>query len=178
MTALILGGAASGKSGYAEGLVTAACAVPRIYIATMQPFDAECRARIARHRAMRAEKRFETIECYTGLADVHLPQNANVLLECVGNLAANELYSPGGAGENARAAILRGVRGLAVQAENLVIVSNEVCTGGRQYAGDTLRYLRLMAAVNRDIAALADTVCEVVCGLPQYYKGGTGCAYS
>ena len=176
MVSLVVGGAASGKSEYAEGLVLAAGGAPRIYIATMQPFDAECRARIAGHRAMRAEKQFSTIECYTGLAGARLPQNAKELLECLGNLAANELYSPGGAGPQAAGAIVGGVRALAAQAQTLVIVSNEVCAGGRRYAGDTLRYLELMAEINRQIAALADNVCEVVCGLPHYYKGGPGCA--
>ena len=67
MLTLVIGGAASGKSEYAEARVLT---LPgrRIYIATMEPFDDECRARIRKHRAMRAEKGFETVECYTNLA--------------------------------------------------------------------------------------------------------------
>ena len=56
MFTLVVGGAASGKSEYAESLVLQD--LPRYYIATMQPFDGECRARIAKHRRMRAEKQF------------------------------------------------------------------------------------------------------------------------
>ena len=89
MVTLVIGGAASGKSEFAEGLVLAAGDLPRYYIATMQPFDGECRARIRRHRAMRAQKGFETIERYTGLSGVTLPRRSAVLLECVSNLAAN-----------------------------------------------------------------------------------------
>lgn len=172
MLSLVIGGAASGKSSYAEQLILAAGRAPRYYIATMQPFDGECRTRIAKHRAARAGRRFATIECYTGLSDIRLPARGNVLLECMGNLAANELYSAAGAGKDAGRAIAAGVRTLAAQAENLVIVSNEVCAGGQRYAGDTMPYLQLMAYVNRTIAAMADNVCEVACGLPQYYKGG------
>ena len=62
MVTLVIGGAASGKSEFAEGLVLNAGNLPRYYIATMQPFDQECRARICRHREMRAKKRFETVE--------------------------------------------------------------------------------------------------------------------
>ena len=63
MFTLVVGGAASGKSEYAEQLILRAGALPRYYVATMEPFGAEARARIARHRVLRAQKRFETIEC-------------------------------------------------------------------------------------------------------------------
>ena len=106
MMTLVMGGAASGKSEFAEGLILQNGILPRYYIATMQPFDKECCLRIEKHRKMRAQKQFETIECYTGLADLHLPQKGAVLLECMSNLVANELYSPEGAGEEALSAIL------------------------------------------------------------------------
>ncbi len=111
MFTLVIGGAASGKSEYAEGLVLASSHFPRYYIATMEPFDEECRRRVEKHRRMRANKRFETVECYINLSSVRLPERGTVLLECVGNLAANELYSPRGAGNGADAlsAIIGGV---------------------------------------------------------------------
>jgi adenosylcobinamide kinase/adenosylcobinamide-phosphate guanylyltransferase len=140
----------------------------------MQPFDDECRARIQKHRAMRREKGFETIECYTNLAALEgkLPQGGAALLECLSNLAANERYSPEGAGEGALEALVAGVDVLRAQCETLVVVSNEVFCGGSDYAGDTQGYLRLLADANRALAARADAVCEVVCGVPHYYKGG------
>ena len=173
MFTLVIGGAASGKSEYAERLVTAFRHKPHYYIATMQPFDQECQARIEKHRRMRAGKGFETVECYTGLSALSLPQRGSVLLDCLGNLAANELYSPTGAGEVCAAldAIVSGVETLLSQCENLVIVSNEVFTGGSSYLGETKAYLRLLAGANRVLAVRADQVCEIVCGLPQYYKG-------
>lgn len=51
MFTLIVGGAASGKSEYAEQLAVAAPAARRFYVATMQPWGEETRQRIARHRA-------------------------------------------------------------------------------------------------------------------------------
>ena len=54
MMTLVVGGAASGKSEYAEGLVLASACQKRIYIATMEPFDEECLRRIEKHRVMRA----------------------------------------------------------------------------------------------------------------------------
>ena len=151
MFTLVIGGAASGKSECAEGLILASPVTPRYYIATMEPFGPEGQARIARHRELRRGKGFETVECYTGLSALRLPRRGAVLLECLGNLTANELYSPSGAGtlEGTVSAVADGV----------------------DYAGDTETYLRALARVNRLLAKRADRVCEVVCGIPYWHKG-------
>lgn len=173
MFTLVIGGAASGKSEYAEGLILASPHRPRIYIATMEPFGPEGQARIARHRTLRRGKGFETVEQYTDLAALKLPQRGAVLLECLGNLTANELYSPAGAGtlEGTVSAVAGGVKALLPQCADLVVVGNEVCSGGRKYAGDTDRYLRALGEVNRLLVGWADRVCEVVCGIPYWHKG-------
>ena len=171
MLTLVVGGAASGKSAYAERLVLQT-ALPRYYLATMQVWDAECAARVKKHRRMRAEKQFETLECPLHLGTVRLPVRGTALLEDLGNLTANELYDPAGAGKAAASAILDGLDKLAVQCEHLVVVSNEVFSGGANYAGDTDRYLKALAQVNNALAARADAVVRVVCGIPVYYKGG------
>lgn len=172
MFTLVIGGAASGKSAYAEELILQCGKKHRIYIATMEAFDEECRLRIEKHRNMRAEKNFETVECQTHLSEISLSAKGAVLLECMSNLAANERYSPKGAGENAYTAILEGVDLLLEQCEDLVIVTNDIFGGGSQYEGDTLSYLKLLADINKALAAKADAVCEVICGIPFYYKGG------
>lgn len=171
MLTLVVGGAASGKSAYAERLVLQT-ALPRYYLATMQVWDAECAARVEKHRRMRAEKQFETLECPLHLGTVHLLARGTALLEDLGNLTANELYDPAGAGETAASAILDGLDRLAAQCEHLVVVSNEVFSGGANYAGDTDRYLKALAQVNNALAARADAVVRVVCGIPVYHKGG------
>lgn len=170
MFTLIIGGAGSGKSAFAEELA-AHQPGPRLYIATMQPYDSECHARIAKHRAQRAGRGFLTLERYTDLAGAvgQLPKGSSVLLECMSNLVANELYSPEGRG--ADAAVL-GVEALLPHCRHLAVVTNEVFSGGAHYAGDTLHYLQELAQVNRRLAARADTVVEIVCGLPNLLKGG------
>ena len=166
MFTLITGGAASGKSAFAEANVLS---LPgrRIYLATMEPAGAE--ERIARHRRQRAGKGFETVERPGDLAGLTLPPDANVLLECLGNLTANELYSLAGGGESA---VLTGVEHLLAQCAHLTIVTNEVCSGGTDYAGDTLAYMKTLARINRILASCADRVVEVVCGLPNVLKEG------
>lgn len=56
----------------------------------------------------------------------------------------------------------------------LIIVSNEVFRGGADYAGDTDAYLLALAQINNALAARAENVCRVVCGIPKWVKGGNG----
>ena len=67
---------------------------------------------------------------------------------------------------------MAGLERLAAGCDHLIVVSNEVFSGGTDYAGDTDQYLLALAQVNNAFAARADNVCRVVCGLPVYYKGG------
>lgn len=167
MLTLVIGGAASGKSEFAENLVLT---LPgrRVYVATMEPYDGECLARIEKHRRQRAGKGFLTLERYRDLGGLEVPTGANVLLECMSNLLANELYSPQGGGS---AAVLGGVERLCARCANLTIVTNEVFSGGKDYEGDTLRYLRALGSVNRALAARANRVVEVVYGCANVLKG-------
>lgn len=172
MTALIIGGAASGKSEYAESLLEGAG--NKLYIATMQPFGDDAAARIARHRALRGSKGFKTLERFTALGaltDTELPKGCSVLLECLGNLAANELFAPQGAGEDAETAILDGIARLARRSRHLVVVSNDLFTDGVAYDADTARYLNFLGRCNAQIASRFDRVVEVVCGIPILLKG-------
>ena len=167
MLSLIIGGAASGKSEYAERHVMK---LPgsRIYLAAMEPQDDECRARIARHRAARAGKGFRTIERYRDLAGIDVPADGDVLLEDLSNLLANELYGPGGQGTEA---VCAGLRSLAGRCAHLTVVTNEIFSGGTDHMQSTLAYMRALAELNRMLAGRADFVCELVCGLPNILKG-------
>lgn len=167
MFTLVIGGAASGKSEYAEAR---ALSLPgqRVYLATMRPSDGECLVRIEKHRLRRASRDFETVEQYIDLASAPIPAGANILLECVGNLLANEVYEPNGGGSDA---VLHGINTLLSWCRHLTVVTNEVCSGGADYDESTLFYLRELARVNRALAAQADSVVEVVCGLPHFWKG-------
>lgn len=171
MLTLVVGGAASGKSAYAETMLLRSAAARRVYLAAMEPFGPEAEARIRRHRAMRSEKGFETLECYVNIECAPVPSGASVLLEDLGNLCANELFSPQGAGKGAADSILRGIDALYSRCRDLIIVSNEVFTGGADYGPETVRYLSILSYVNRRAAARADAVCEISGGAAMYYKG-------
>lgn len=95
MLRLITGGSGSGKSRLAEETVLSLKPEKRYYIATMIAWDEECRKRISRHRAMRAGKGFETLECPVDLEQVRVEAGSAVLLECLSNLTANEFFRGG-----------------------------------------------------------------------------------
>lgn len=171
MLHIITGGSGSGKSAFAEKQILDFGPAKRYYIATMHPFDEESKKRVQRHRIMRSGKGFETIECYTHMEQIQGICGANVLLECMSNLVANEMYEEGGAGKKTVDAVVKGIRHLAQQAENLVIVTNEVFSDVQNYDAETLRYLQYLGEINGRLAKEADRVTEVVYGIPIHVKG-------
>ena len=172
MLHLITGGSGSGKSRYAEEQILKLGPGRRIYVATMYPYDEESLRRIDRHRAMRAEKNFETVECYESLSRREFPEGANILLECMSNLVANEMFRPEGAGIHTVEAVLKGIWHLREQAENLVIVTNEIFSDGTEYGNSTRLYQEYLGTINQEVALWADRVTEVVYGIPISLEGG------
>ena len=168
MLVVVTGGSGSGKSAFAEETVLSFGEARRIYIATMQAFDEECHRRIRRHRHMRAGKSFETIERYTELDELLIPKDCVVLLECMSNLVANEMFS--GADivleDVVVGHILQGIKSLSAKVDELVIVSNNVFEDGISYDATTQAYIRALGRINTGVATLADTVTEVVVGIP------------
>lgn len=174
MLALITGGAASGKSEYAEQLAVRlgkASGGKLLYLAAMIPYGEEAEQRIQKHRAARKETGFSTVERYLGLKGCQIPEGAVVLLECMSNLLANEMYENGGAGGNAVEAILSGVDAVLCRAAHLVIVTNTVDADGAEYGASTLDYLEKLAELNHCLAKKADFAAEVVCTFPLVFKG-------
>jgi adenosylcobinamide kinase/adenosylcobinamide-phosphate guanylyltransferase len=93
-----------------------------------------------------------------------------VLLEDLGNLAANEMFSTGSP-RDPFDAVLRGIDALAAQCSRLVVVTDEIGNDGVLYDPATTAYLAALGALNRAVAARADAVFEVVAGIPIPLKG-------
>ena len=171
MLELVTGGSGSGKSAYAESRIceyNRQAPKPLFYIATMFPYGEETEKKIERHRILRKGKGFETLEWYTGLKQ-HLEEGslkgADVLLECMSNLVANEMYMESGAGCHADQAILEGIQELNQQCANLVIVTNEVFSESVPDSPEMKEYKRILGRINREIATMADQVTEVIYGI-------------
>jgi len=173
MMTLITGGSKCGKSSLAERIL-GSFPGRKIYIATMQPFGEDALEAIDRHRKMREGKDFETVERYTDVGGISLPDGCAVLLECMGNLCANEMFS---AEETVdpEDRILGGIKRLSEAAEELVIVTNQVGSDGIAYPGGTSDYIRVLGRINAGIAQLADNVIECVYGIPVVLKGENPC---
>ena len=170
MLTLVTGGAASGKSEYAEDLILCSEARPLVYLATMEIWDSEDQRRVDRHRELRKDKGFTTVEAPRRLFEAKVPENSAVLLECMSNICVNECFGPEGP-DGAYDRIWRGIVHLLDQCRDLVIVSNEIFSDGAVYTPESEAYRVILARLNRAIAARADQVWEVCCGIPILWKG-------
>ncbi len=137
----------------------------------MMVWDEDGEKRVRKHRKMRAEKHFETRGCFTGLKDLEIQENALVLLECMSNLTANEIYQKQGAGERTVEEICRGIDHLLEKTRDLVIVTNEVFSDGITYDDEMETYRSYLGRINRYMTGKADLVVEVVYGIPMIHKG-------
>lgn len=172
MIALITGGSGSGKSEYGEKMaVEVSKNTNMTYIATMYPYGEETLQKIQRHKEMRKGKGFETIECFYGIKNIKEPLYSTILLECMSNLLANELYMEEGAKKHAVEEVISGIKSLADKSENLIVISNEVFGDGIFDNKEMMHYIELLGKINQEIAKMADIVCEVVYSIPILYKG-------
>ena len=120
MLILLTGGSACGKSSYGEKLAVLG-PKPLYYIAAMQPYDDECLKKIARHRELRKDKGFLTIEQYTGVDTLELPETGGTaLLECLCNLTANEMYIQPDDPTDPVEKVVAGVKNLQRQTDTLI----------------------------------------------------------
>lgn len=215
MRVLVTGAASSGKSAWAEARAMG-LAAPRTYVATMAPVGREAAARIRRHRELRRGKGFRTVELFgadAGSDPAAGPGDAGpdaagagpdvgalldslglrggcALVEDLGNLLANRLFSPDGA-EVAPALALERAEGdleaVYARFDDVVVVGCEVgCEGvdclvpgaARALAGPgdprlaTERYVRLLGTLACRVARGSDEVVEVVASRPNYLRGG------
>ena len=173
MTALVIGGSKSGKSGYAESLFRDFPG-KRYYIASMEPHGPEAQAIIARHRLQRAGKGFVTVERPRDLAGLSLPPGCGALLEDLGNLCANEMFTPQGV-QDPVPAVLRGIDLLRARCGLLVMVSNDIGCDSAAYPAQTQQYIRALGRIHAHAAAAADLVTECVFGIPVIRKGEAPC---
>ena len=164
----ILGGASSGKSNYAETLVKM-CDMPRIYLATAQPFDAEMQAKITAHRAARAGDGWTTIEApMDPLAAIGTtPKGHVVLLDCLTLWLSNAML----AGRDVDGEMAALMEGLRQHPGPLVVVSNEVGQGIVPETALGRQFRSAQGRLNQNVAGAADLVVNVIAGLPLTLKG-------
>jgi adenosylcobinamide kinase/adenosylcobinamide-phosphate guanylyltransferase len=180
MVTLVLGGARSGKSAWAERLA-AASGRPVVYLATATAGDAEMAARIAAHRAARPA-RWRTIEAPYDVTEAvleHAVEGDVVLLDCLTLWVSNLLVRA--IGDDPEATTFDRARVLEVEivarAEDLldrargagialILVSNEVGMGLVPPFPMGRLYRDVLGRVNQAVARRAESVVLMVAGLP------------
>lgn len=166
---LILGGARSGKSSYAEALAVAYPA-PHIYVATSRVLDEEMAARVRAHRERRADS-WKTLECPLELANTLAGlrgQEQAVLVDCLTLWLTNLLLStPAQAPEEAVSDLVEGIRAVDYP---LFLVSNEVGCGIVPDNALARRFRDLAGFANQAVAAACPAVTLMVAGLPLRLK--------
>lgn len=163
----VVGGAASGKSSFAE-MLTRAANKPKVYIATLQPFDKEMHDKVSQHREDRGTD-WITMEAHLDVAGAVATAEPHqiILLDCVTLWLTNVILAE----VDVDAAIDGLLQALADAPCDVVVVSNEVGMGIVPDNALSRKFRNAQGKVNRLIAAQADTVLTVIAGLPLALKG-------
>jgi len=164
---LVLGGAASGKSSFAESLVVQT-GRSRVYLATAQAFDAEMRAKVDRHRDMRGAG-WLTVEAPLdpGAALRDTTPDQIVLLDCATMWLSNQMLAEADLADAEKGLM----SALADCPAPVVIVSNEVGLSVVPENALARRFREAQGRLNQTLAAQAGLVVNVIAGLPQVLKG-------
>lgn len=163
----VLGGAASGKSLWAENLLLSSGFNP-VYLATGRAEDEETAAKVKIHRARR-DGRWTTIEAPLNLAEPlgRLTREDGVLIDCATMWLSNQMMKNTDL-DDAQQALLTG---LGTCRAPWIIVSNEVGHGIVPENALARRFREAQGRLNIALAAQADLAVQVIAGLPQVLKG-------
>ncbi len=165
---LVLGGARSGKSAFAQAKAEAAAARP-ILIATGEAFDDEMRDRIERHRQARGE-RWTTVEAPLDLVGAldGLSEGDAVVVDCLTLWLSNHLH----AHSDIEAETRRLIGALAGCSAPVWLVSNEVGQGIVPDNALARRFRDEAGRLHQALARAADEAFLIVAGLPLRLKPG------
>ncbi len=166
-TLLVLGGARSGKSSYAQARAEALDG-ELVFVATAQAFDDEMDERIARHRADRGP-RWSTIEAPIALGAAiraHSRPGRALLVDCLTLWTSNLLLG----GQDIAAATADLLAAIAAAPGALILVTNEVGLGIVPDNPLARRFRDEAGRINRRVAASASEVVFIAAGLPLKLK--------
>ena len=163
---LVLGGARSGKSSHAEGLVTA-FPPPWLYLATAEAWDEEMRDRIAQHQSRRGEG-WRTVNAPLQLADAleQIEPGMPVLIDCLTLWLSNHMLAE----NDVEAESVRLADVLGQPRGPWIVVSNEVGLGIVPDNALGRRFRDAQGRLNQMAASRADDVLLMVAGIPMKVK--------
>lgn len=191
MIVLVVGGAKSGKSMFAQNLsklLNESLKNPingqldgeierevgkLYYVATMNPYDLEDLKRIENHLREREGYGFNTIEETLNMSKVSslIKEEDTVLIDSITSLVTNYMFRGKEFYKDVSDDILSGILEIINNSKNVVIVSDYLFSDSIQYDCYTENFRKEIGVVNRKLAKIADTVVECSYGNIIYHKG-------
>ena len=191
MIVLVVGGAKSGKSMFAQNLSKSLNESLKnpisgqldgeierevgklYYVATMNPYDLEDLKRIENHLRERVGYGFNTIEETLNMSKVSslIKEEDTVLIDSITSLVTNYMFRGKEFYKDVSDDILSGILEIINNSKNVVIVSDYLFSDSIQYDCYTENFRKEIGVVNRKLAKIADTVVECSYGNIIYHKG-------
>lgn len=165
MIFLISGENSSGKSVFADDLITSLSGSP-VYVATMICSSEDNERRILKHQIRRKGMGFRDVEEPLDLDIIQVGREDPVLLEDLSNLLANVMFQAGGDGSS----VLRQIEDLEKRCSHLFIVTISGLDPSL-YDGETAVYINELNQLNADLEKISEVHVEMSGGHPLYLKG-------
>ena len=168
MIVYIYGGVSSGKSEYAEELISGEFN-KKIYLATMENAGEHAGKRVEKHLLQREGKGFFTIEEPRHIKDLNIDEDDNILLEDLTNLLSNNLFNEAGLKNNFKEItekIFSDIITLKSRCNSVFIVGNDIFSTQRNQSRELDIFIDCLYSLHKQIIEAADRVIEVVYGLP------------
>ena len=168
MIVYIYGGVSSGKSEYAEELISKSFE-NKIYLATMENTGSYAKQRIQKHLKQRADKNFITVEEPKYLSNVNINCADNILLEDLTNLLSNNIFDKNGMKSGSKEiteVIFSDIIELEKRCNSLFIVGNDIFSTKRNQSKELDMFIDCLFSLHQKIIDNADRVVEVIYGLP------------
>lgn len=175
MICLVVGGAKSGKSMYAQNLSKKLQneSGNLYYVATMNPYDLEDLKRIENHLKEREGYGFETIEVQRNIGSISskIEKKDTILIDSLTSIVTNEMFVLDEFNENVKSNIIDGIKSISNFALNVVMVSDYISSDSIHYDSYTESFRKELGTLNREMASFSDVVIECVFNNIIIHKG-------
>ena len=175
MICLVIGGAKSGKSMYAQNLSKELEneSGNLYYVATMNPYDLEDLKRIENHLKEREGYGFETIEVQRNIGSIasEIEKKDTLLIDSLTSIVTNEMFNLDEFNENVKSNIINGIKSISDVALNVIMVSDYISSDSIHYDNYTEKFRKELGNLNRELAKASDVVIECIFNNIIIHKG-------